>query len=58
MIGLNIVPRSRLYERIDARVDEMMKNGLYAEVEALLKLGIRKDGTAMQAIAGKGCPGC
>ena len=53
MIGLNIVPRSRLYERIDARVDEMMKNGLYAEVEALLKLGIRKDGTAMQAIGYK-----
>lgn len=52
-IGINIVPRSKLYERIDARVDWMMKNGLYAEVEALLKSGIRKDSTAMQAIGYK-----
>ena len=30
--------RKELYERIDRRVDEMMKNGLVSEVENLLKL--------------------
>lgn len=34
-IGLN-QDRELLYQRIDARVDEMMKNGLLAEVERLL----------------------
>lgn len=35
-IGITL-PRAELYERIDARVDEMMKNGLLEETISLLK---------------------
>ena len=45
--------RERLYDRINRRVDIMIKDGLLDEVEALLKMGIRRDSTAMQAIGYK-----
>ncbi|MCI9312147.1 MAG: tRNA (adenosine(37)-N6)-dimethylallyltransferase MiaA [Erysipelotrichaceae bacterium] len=36
LIGLTM-PREQLYQRIDARVDEMLENGLYEEVASLVK---------------------
>ena len=45
--------RERLYDRINRRVDIMIKDGLLDEVKALLKMGIRRDSTAMQAIGYK-----
>lgn len=39
-----------LRRRIDARVDEMFAQGLVAETERLLSLGLDKNPTAMQAI--------
>lgn len=52
IIGLTM-ERERLYERINMRVDIMMNQGLLKEVEGLLEMGIRRDGTAMQAIGYK-----
>lgn len=45
--------RERLYERINKRVDLMMEMGLLREAEELLKMGIPKESTAMQAIGYK-----
>lgn len=45
--------RSRLYERIDRRVDLMMEQGLLEEVRALRERGVRKDYTAMQGLGYK-----
>ena len=45
--------RDELYRRIDARVDEMVAQGLFEEVEALLAEGLGPDTTAMQAIGYK-----
>ncbi len=45
--------RVRLYERIDRRVDAMLKQGLVAEVENLKKLGCRRGQTAMQGLGYK-----
>ncbi len=42
--------RSRLYERINSRVDDMMEAGLLSEVERLVKLGVPDTATSMQAI--------
>ena len=52
--GLSL-PRTEMYARIDARVDEMMAAGLVHEVETLLSHGIepRPEGGAMQAIGYK-----
>ena len=50
--GLNM-PREKLYERIDRRVDIMVEQGLVGEVRQLLNMGIRRDSTAMQAIGYK-----
>lgn len=50
--GLNM-PREKLYERIDSRVDVMVEQGLEGEVRQLLNMGIRRDSTAMQAIGYK-----
>ena len=50
--GLNM-PREKLYERIDRRVDIMVEQGLEGEVRQLLNMGIRRDSTAMQAIGYK-----
>ncbi len=52
-IGLSFRDRSRLYARIDQRVDQMMEQGLEAEVRALLERGVDPKTTAMQAIGYK-----
>jgi tRNA dimethylallyltransferase len=44
---------SELSERINERVDQIFKNGLVAETEALLKRGLEQNRTAMQAIGYK-----
>lgn len=45
--------RARLYERIDKRVDQMMEEGLLAEVEELKKLGFTKEMVSMQGLGYK-----
>ena len=45
--------RERLYERIDARVDQMMDDGLLDEVRALAKAGLTAQVSAGQAIGYK-----
>ena len=52
--GLSL-PREMMYARINARVDEMVRNGLLDEVKGLLDRGIepRPEGGAMQAIGYK-----
>lgn len=52
-LGLTYEPRSLLYDRIDARVDQMLAQGLIAEVRRLLDSGISPTATAMQAIGYK-----
>ena len=52
MIGLNTEPRQILYDRIDRRVEVMMKQGLLQEVQSLLDAGLL-EGTAAQAIGYK-----
>lgn len=52
-IALNYSERSRLYERINLRVDEMMAQGLLDEVRRLIESGVKEDSTAMQAIGYK-----
>ena len=52
-IILTYADRAALYARIDRRVDEMAKEGLFEEVEALLASGVPADCTAMQAIGYK-----
>ena len=46
-------PREELYARIDQRVDQMMRDGLIKEVEALLSGGLHGRATAMQGIGYK-----
>lgn len=52
--GLSL-PRDQMYMRINARVDQMIANGLVGEVESLLQSGIspKPEGGAMQAIGYK-----
>ncbi len=45
--------RTLLYERIDRRVGEMIRRGLFEEVKKLLDSGISAESTAMQAIGYK-----
>ncbi len=45
--------RDELYDKINRRVDIMFDKGLVAEVEDLLKMGVSKECTAMQAIGYK-----
>ncbi len=52
-IGLMFEERERLYERINLRVDMMIKAGLLDEVKRLLNSGISPSSTAMQAIGYK-----
>jgi len=52
LIGLTM-ERSRLYARIDARVDAMLAEGLLGEVARLLEAGYRHALTATQAIGYK-----
>lgn len=52
-IILGYEDRAALYERIDSRVDKMVEDGLFDEVEGLLREGLPRDCTAMQAIGYK-----
>ena len=52
-IVLTYADRAALYARIDRRVDEMAKEGLFEEVQALLRSGVPAECTAMQAIGYK-----
>ena len=45
--------RDELYERIDRRVDIMMQSGLVDEVKRIVKQGVNKSHTAMQALGYK-----
>lgn len=49
-IGLDFADREDLRRRIDARVDDMVAQGLLQEVQALLSAGLPRDATALQAI--------
>ncbi|MDO5336948.1 MAG: tRNA (adenosine(37)-N6)-dimethylallyltransferase MiaA [Eubacteriales bacterium] len=46
-------PRSILYERIDRRVDEMMKEGLLDEVRTLRSMGFHRKMVSMQGLGYK-----
>lgn len=46
-------PREILYERINRRVDEMIKNGLVNEVRSLAYLGVTDKNQCMQGIGNK-----
>ena len=52
-IILGWASREEMYRRIDARVDEMVAQGLFREVEGLLREGLPDGSTAMQAIGYK-----
>ena len=52
-LGLTYEPRQLLYDRIDLRVDNMLKQGLLEEIHSLLDRGIPRQCTAMQAIGYK-----
>ena len=52
-IGLSFRDREDLRQRIDRRVDEMVRRGLLQEVQALLDGGLPRDATALQAIGYK-----
>ena len=53
MIALDFLDRQDLYDRIDRRVDIMVLEGLFDEVEGLLNDGLSDECTAMQAIGYK-----
>ncbi|MBN2753814.1 MAG: tRNA (adenosine(37)-N6)-dimethylallyltransferase MiaA [Candidatus Goldbacteria bacterium] len=53
MIFVISAQKDVLYSRIDKRVDDMIKAGLFEEVEGLLKKGIAPDSVPMQAIGYK-----
>ena len=46
-------PRQTLYDRIDKRVDLMVKSGLIDEIKGLLEVGVNKNCQCMQAIGYK-----
>lgn len=52
-IALSFENREELYARIDLRVDEMLRAGLFNEVQKLLGSGVPESCTAMQAIGYK-----
>ena len=51
--ALEDADRATLYERIDFRVEEMLRQGLLEEIKALLAEGVPEKCTAMQAIGYK-----
>ncbi len=52
-IALNFADRAVLYDRINARVDKMVSDGLFDEVKGLLDSGLSPASTSMQAIGYK-----
>ena len=52
LIALNM-PRARLYDRINRRVDMMCGQGLFEEVAGLIANGLNRECTAMQALGYK-----
>lgn len=52
-IGLDFLRRADLYRRIDLRVEKMVEQGLLDEIRSLLKRGVPRTCTAMQAIGYK-----
>ena len=52
-IGLSFRDREDLRQRIDRRVDDMVRQGLLQEVHDLLDSGLPRDATALQAIGYK-----
>lgn len=50
--------RSRLYERIDRRVDEMLENGLVEEVRSLQAMGCHSGQVSMQGLGYKEILSC
>ena len=51
--SLEDADRATLYERIDRRVEEMLRQGLLEEIKTLLAEGVPEKATAMQAIGYK-----
>ena len=49
VFGLRM-PRAKLYERINARVDDMVSNGLFEETKKLLEAGISSEAQSMKSI--------
>ena len=45
--------REKLYERINLRVDSMVKDGLFAETKGLLDAGVSSDAQSMKSIGYK-----
>ena len=52
-LGIDFASRQTLYDRIDLRVDIMLRQGLIEEIQTLLSEGIPPNATAMQAIGYK-----
>ena len=52
-LGLTFSRRQTLYDRIDRRVEEMLKAGLVDEVRRLVESGVSEKATALQAIGYK-----
>ena len=52
-LGLDYASRQALYDRIDLRVELMLRQGLMDEIRGLLESGIPANATAMQAIGYK-----
>lgn len=52
-IALTFADRAVLYDRINARVDKMVSDGLFDEVKGLLDNGLSPESTSMQAIGYK-----
>ena len=52
-IGIDFADRQELYDRIDLRVELMVKEGLLEEIREVLNSGIPERSTAMQAIGYK-----
>ena len=57
-IGLAYEDREDMKRRIDLRVDQMVEQGLFDEVRALVQSGVPRTATAMQAIGYNECLGC
>ena len=54
-LGFAFEDRQDMRDRIDARVEQMAEQGLLDEVRALLKRGVPRGSTALQAIGYKEC---